>query len=1109
MNQPDEPSNPTPALPPDSLHQERPTSGSPEDPRDPDGPASDTLDASAGDDLPEYEPLTPELVEEEAIRGDIMLRWAAVLIAMLLGWTVIDETGILVQIKSGLYLATHGWLPPVSDVLSSTATDRPWINLSWLTDLILAGVYGVGGFALLSALNAILAAMTFWILGRISLPGVSTWWGSVCAVLAAIACFPYFTPGPEIVSLLGVALTLAWIHAVSREGALRSVWLLAALLAVWSNLDARAWLGLAILLTWAIGESLQGLTRPETTEAVSARQAWTAVALGAVALLINPFHIHAMLSAVVQYTVEYPALQAFGNPRSPFRYTWLSMGNLEFWSSLNYFGAAGLLLMMVTLITLLLNREQLRISDWLLYLLATGLAIANGHELGVASLINCSLATVHAQSWYRQKFRQEYSVELGELLFSRGGRAVTVLAFFALGFAAVSGHLMGADGRRVGMGLSTELKNQLDSLEEVVTDSFDDRPFNFVLPQGDQLIWLGERPFADSRVRLFGRPPSLLDELQAARLALRQSREGVPGTGLREDWQRIFDDHGTTHILPRLTPPTPDYLTFRDLLQSPDWVMTQLGASAACFYRTDRGEDEALSQYLGEHAETNLVADVFRGPLAETEITSFRAATPRPPSLYDQLVFLPPRVTPNDHQVLQHRAEMLQSGRLPVDAVLALAYEALRRAHVGFSESPNSGQAYISVARIYQVIDRLERQILQTDGVQISGSLRYFQILSSYQMALNCDPFNPYAHYGLFQTYLGQRQIDLALKHLLKFQDLTQSLTDVPRDSPAYELEQERGYEVLVELEASLERIREQKAQHQQDGKTDPLTIIQSLVRVGCPGLALEVLEEDLTIIAGKPELQLLYGQLLLESGRITDANLQIQGLESVAESANLRDWPTMASLAAVSEGNLVRAVDVLKGERQRLTELAVGLLTNTSPLGPPMPVLQPDLSPDWSAALATTVQWQLRSFKAFQDQIEPQLTMNSLRSAQIALEMGRNADAADLFRQIIERNPASPIRALVRAYLTLLTGQDIGPRPAVEPSEEADLFAPVARPDDAEPEASALPETGDETAPPETTTPPASRAGESTAPGTLPEGPSAEEAPGEADSASTETRTE
>ena len=55
--------------------------------------------------IPEYEPLTPELVEEEAIRGDFVLKWAVVLLAFLLGSTRIGETATLVHVKTGEYLA--------------------------------------------------------------------------------------------------------------------------------------------------------------------------------------------------------------------------------------------------------------------------------------------------------------------------------------------------------------------------------------------------------------------------------------------------------------------------------------------------------------------------------------------------------------------------------------------------------------------------------------------------------------------------------------------------------------------------------------------------------------------------------------------------------------------------------------------------------------------------------------------------------------------------------------------------------------------------------------------------------------------------------------------
>ena len=45
-------------------------------------PPQDEADPDA---LPEVEPLTPELVEDEAIRGDFMIRWAVVLLAAPVG----------------------------------------------------------------------------------------------------------------------------------------------------------------------------------------------------------------------------------------------------------------------------------------------------------------------------------------------------------------------------------------------------------------------------------------------------------------------------------------------------------------------------------------------------------------------------------------------------------------------------------------------------------------------------------------------------------------------------------------------------------------------------------------------------------------------------------------------------------------------------------------------------------------------------------------------------------------------------------------------------------------------------------------------------------------
>ena len=95
--------------------------------------------------MPEWEPLTPELVEDEAIRGDFVIRWVVVGLAMLLGISQIAETRTLLHLKNGVYLIGHGILPNGADLFSYTASDRQWVNLAWLFDIAAAGVYSVGG----------------------------------------------------------------------------------------------------------------------------------------------------------------------------------------------------------------------------------------------------------------------------------------------------------------------------------------------------------------------------------------------------------------------------------------------------------------------------------------------------------------------------------------------------------------------------------------------------------------------------------------------------------------------------------------------------------------------------------------------------------------------------------------------------------------------------------------------------------------------------------------------------------------------------------------------------------------------------------------------------
>ena len=466
-------------------------------------------ETSPEEDLPEWIPLTPELVEDEAIRGDFMLRWAAVLLALLMGWTIVQETSVLTHIKTGQYLADHGFIPPDTDVFSSSAGDRPWVNLAWLWDLALSGVYGLLGPQGVSLLKALLAALTFWVASRISMPELPTWWGSVCSVLALLAAFPSLTATPTIMTLLGTACLMHQLHrwTVARDA--RLPWPIPLLMFVWCQFDDRAWIGGAVLIAFTIGAWIDGRRSGQDAFSGDVRSLSLMAAGSLIAMLVHPFLWETLLSPWRLYELEYPTRQIYANRDTPFLHELYPLSSGEFWARMNYFNAAGLLLWLMTLVTLVLNRERLRLAHLSTFVATSCLAFAGAGELAVAGIVNAALATVNAQQWYQANFRQTYSVETSELLFSRAGRALTVIAFFVLGFAMVSGHLTGAEGRRVGLGWDPQLEQTIASYEQVLEDSFDDRPFNFRLFQGDVLIWTGKQPFIDSRVRLFAAGPGL------------------------------------------------------------------------------------------------------------------------------------------------------------------------------------------------------------------------------------------------------------------------------------------------------------------------------------------------------------------------------------------------------------------------------------------------------------------------------------------------------------------------------------------------------------------------------------------------------------------------
>lgn len=986
------------------------------------------------DELPEWEPLTPELVEDEAIRGDFVIQWAVVGLAILLGCSQIAETKTLIHIRSGEYLATHGILPPKHDYLAFTRVDQPWVNLSWLFDLVAAGVHGLGGGIALTLFQAILAATAFGLLVHTSRSGIRTWWGSICAALALLACFRQFTVQPELITLAGLATLLWLLMRLETGSSTREPWAIVPLVWVWCQLDSRAFLGWGLLLLYAAGEGLGTmLGRPGIVDAQRRRQLWMISALSLIAAAIHPFTWHAWTSPLILYGAEYPGWRMeFAIP------TRMELGAWPIWDqrfliTLNHEGVAGLYLMAAALVTMLLNLQRTRWSHVLVWLGINAAAVTASHELAAASIVNCVLATVNAQEWYLARYGQTYSIQWSFLLFSRGGRAVTVVGLFLLAYLIISGRIDGPNGKRTGIGFDEQLHSLMTGYQNAVRDSYDDRPFPFVVRQGDLLIWAGQKSFIDTRLELFspGGENSLLKLHDKTRRALRRRQADLEGSGDRSHWRKIFSEYDISHVVVRMSglSVTPNYRTFDDLLRSFDWKLTALNSAVAVFYRSDLTKDQSLKAYLEDH-KFDVTEQVFREdvtPVTEPQVWPSTTAS------YQQVLSLPKRVTPPDIAEANHYLQFAtqENPSLKSPQRIAALYQAIRDARAGLRQDPLSAEGYRTLGAAYAVLDQFENYELQQFGVQVPHLLRYYQIVAAYQSALKMQPNDPSLHQELTGLYLRLQKIDLAHRHL---QEILRTRPPGTADLPEQVTKQLDEMEKLAaQLENRTNSVLSEIALQLERGE-NRMNVALVAFQNGSTLAAIETLEEDKISLVQSPQAQVMLSGWLMEAGRVEEADQTLRLLEQQPGIELMPGWRENAIYAAWAQGDYLRVAKLyeaaIAGSEQRRIAAALGSgpLTSSS-----SPLLPPDTYP-WMHVIA---------FDDLQQRRPHEIGLHLIDLALCRLEQGDLPLAKATLKQALETAPDNIYRPLDVLYWQCLTNEQLD---IVPPSEwipiSKDMFA-------------------------------------------------------------------
>jgi hypothetical protein len=993
----------------------------------------------AVDQLPEFEELTPELMEDECLRGDVMLRWATVLLALLAAWTYVTETPILVQIKTGEAILARGGLPPRTDSFSATASGRPWVNLGWLSDVLLAGIHQAG-MHWLTVLAAATIAGAIWALTSISLPGISTWWPSVCAALALLALFPVFQPGPASITALGLALLCWLLYRWTVQPDCKRLWGLPVLFALWTNLDPRCWIGLTVLVLFAIGAGIgAGAERRGALQRL-----WTLAGVSLVlGLLLTPWPgLPALQPVTTLRTLG--AIQGYeGNSENYVRLLY-GLLNVRFWLLLDVFAASALLLFVISLATLILNAPRLHRGWGLAWLGINLLPLLYGEAVCYAAVVNAAVAALCGQDWYRHSYSLAYAIDTGSVVWARAGRALTVLSLFFAAYITLNGVLPGVQGRRVGMGLDPRWQNRIASLEHsVLPGAYSDRIFPTIPAQGDLLIWLGKKPFLDSRYAIYvSGENSLLDQHRAIRTALfARAEEGKPAPD-PAGWKAPLAELKVYDVLTRLWGAPPPYETMLRLMTSPDWTMTGLGAAGANFTRVDLAEPPELKAFAAEHRASRFSVAAFR-PAEQPTLTHLSPTWPAPPSDYEQWLYQKMTITPPPSQLAAHYEiflSRLKEALTPQQAA-GLALLAIRDCRQALADDPNHPLAYRVLINAYSTLQQIEEQAALAAGQRPGLGVYQPQIMAAAFGAAKAGREDAGDLLRLYQVLAGEQEWDTARKVLAR---LDRALGRNPQvrlvDEQRKQLDESR-----LQLDDGIEQMRLKIDDARAQGASRPQLVAIAL-QGGCPSLALSILEEDLTEVSRNDDLQLLYASLLLRTGEIQNAYNQVESMGDVlgrkdlppALQAKATQWRNIAGTINAAAHDLDRSLQLWKDDQRSALRLGIKSLLEQPFAGDGVPQ-QLDL---WAALKA-------RLSISADLEIPERWAQLQLQCARAELEIGRPKSAASLLETLLERHPEFSQRAIAVFYLNLLTDKNYDARLPKRDDVPLgpDLFAPEEPP--------------------------------------------------------------
>jgi hypothetical protein len=165
------------------------------------------------------------------------------------------DTDTLWHLRAGQWQVEHHALLQV-DYFSHTRLGQPWINHSWLSQIIIYGVFALSGQVGLAVLTGILAVVGMALIYAMCAgdPIVKAF----SVILGGAAAAIFWSARPQMFSFLlsAVVVYLLWLY---QKRGIDRLWYLPVVMALWANLHGGFAIGFILMVLATVGEGVRWL----------------------------------------------------------------------------------------------------------------------------------------------------------------------------------------------------------------------------------------------------------------------------------------------------------------------------------------------------------------------------------------------------------------------------------------------------------------------------------------------------------------------------------------------------------------------------------------------------------------------------------------------------------------------------------------------------------------------------------------------------------------------------------------------------------------------------------------------------------------------------------